>query len=118
MKTSYFARIAALKTDPRTLISIARSAPRAYSGPSYLALAPSWDLLNMYKANGDKDLYENHYQHMVLNELDPEKVYRELTNMGTEEAVLLCWEGKGKFCHRHIVSKWLSDSLKIEIPEL
>ena len=29
-----------------------------------------------------------------------------------KEVVLLCYEGKGKFCHRHILSKYINEKIK------
>jgi hypothetical protein len=30
----------------------------------------------------------------------------------------LCWEKKGKFCHRHLVAKWFKEKLGIEVKEI
>jgi hypothetical protein len=79
-----------------------------------MELAPPWDLIKQYKRDQDGVLYTNHYKHLVLSNLNPETVYRQLG----EDAVLLCWEGRGKFCHRRVVAEWLEKFLNIEIPEL
>ena len=37
-----------------------------------------------------------------LGKLDPGEIYRDL-----DGTVLLCFEGKDEFCHRHLVAEWL-----------
>ena len=53
------------------------------------------------------------YSKEELDKLDPKQVYEELG----ENAVLLCWEKSSDFCHRHLVSEWLSEKLGIEVKE-
>ena len=106
MQTSYFAKSA---NNPLA-ISIARSAPKWYHGKHYPALAPSWSLVKVE----DPIKYEYRYRREVLDRLNPKKVLAEIE----ENAILLCWEKPGEFCHRRIVAAWLSEELGIEIPEL
>ena len=49
-----------------------------------------------------------------LEPSDPKEVYKDLG----KDAVILCYETSDKFCHRHIVAKWLSESLGINIQEI
>ena len=110
MKTSYYAKSA---KDPNA-VSIALSTPSWYKGREYKVLAPTYGMLSDYKKTGDEVFYTSRYRNEILRILDPERVWRELG----ENAVLLCYEKSGKFCHRHLVSKWLSDSLGIVIEEV
>ena len=89
MKTSYFYKVKNLPIDTKRLISIARSSPDTFFGAHYLKLAPPWDMLNQFKIDNDEKLYTNHYRHIILGDLDASQVYRELTNMGGENAILL-----------------------------
>lgn len=90
-------------------VSIALGTPGWFRGKiKYRDLAPRREMLVM-----EPEEYTREYQ-MILDELDPEKVLNELG----EDAVLLCWEPAGKFCHRRLVAKWLEESLGIEVPEL
>lgn len=115
MKTSYFARVrSSLVIQPEQLVSIARTCPEGFMGREYKKLAPSYALLQAYKSNGDTQRYIGAYRHEVLSELDPEEVYQELG----EDSILLCWEGRDKFCHRHIVADWFHSTLGIEVVEL
>lgn len=106
MRTSYFAKSA---KDPLA-ISIAKSAPKWYSGRHYPALAPGWAIIKIKNPSE----YEYRYRREILDRLNPQRVFDELG----ENAILLCWEKPGEFCHRRIVAAWLSEKLGIEIPEL
>jgi hypothetical protein len=79
------------------------------------SLAPSHLLINDIKQlRISKEEYTERYHEEVLSKLDPKEIFEELG----EGAVLLCWEGPDKFCHRHIVGKWLSDAIGIDVEEL
>jgi len=111
MKTSYFAK----NGNHKNAVSIAGSCPKNFVGREYKKLAPHYWFFQKYKEDGDKDYYIKKYNDLVLEPLNPEEVYNELG----EDAVLLCWEKNGKFCHRHLVAKWFKEKLKnIEISEL
>jgi len=110
VNTSYFSKSGAL---PKA-VSIARSHPSGWHGREFKQLAPPWELVNLYKLNGDEVVYTDLYQRLVLDKLDPEEVYKELG----EDAVLLCWEGPSKFCHRKLVAEWFKKNLGIEVKEM
>lgn len=115
MHTSYFAKSA---NNPNS-VSIAGRAPNWYNGKQYKVLAPKWSFFKRYKDKNDEmyknhDFYIEHYYKEVLNKLNPQQVFMELG----ENAVILCWEASGKFCHRHLVSQWLMNNLGIQITEL
>ena len=106
MFTSYFWRFN-LKDDP-CLVSIARKTPEWFQGRRYTALAPRSNMLKM-----DEEEYRRKYQ-LILDRLNPRRVYEDLG----EEAVLLCWEQPGEFCHRRLVAAWLEEALGVTVPEL
>ena len=110
MNTSYYAKSS---NDPNA-VSIAAKAPDFYKGKQYKKLAPKYWFFKKFKDDGDEEFYIEQYQKEVLDTLDPKKVFEELG----ENAILLCWEKSGKFCHRHLISKWLEKSLNIKITEL
>ena len=91
-------------------VAISQGVPKGWQGKRYLALAPSWDLVK----EKDEAVYAARYQVEVLAKLDPETVAQEL---GTD-AVLLCWEKAGEFCHRRLVAAWLQEALGIDVHEL
>jgi len=60
-----------------------------------------------------EDAYREEYQ-KILDKLDPRKVFEDLG----PDAILLCWEPPGKFCHRGLVAAWLEEKLGVQVPEL
>ena len=90
------------------LVSIAFHSPGAYRGRSYPALAPRRAMLKM-----DEATYRVEYQ-KILDHLDPRQVFNDLG----EDAILLCWEAPGKFCHRRLVAEWLEEHLGRPVLEL
>jgi uncharacterized protein YeaO (DUF488 family) len=107
--TSYFGNIRNVKNP----VSIAVSPPKWYSGPKYIKLAPSWDLVKKYKEKCKEDLksaidmYTRIYYTERLNILRPDTVFVELSHIyNGDDVVLLCYEKPEKFCHRHIVKTW------------
>jgi len=94
-------------------VSISLMSPPFFNGRKYKELAPTWEMLSLYKKFQNKLIYTHEYD-KILSDLDPKKVF---TDLG-EHAILCCWCLKGKFCHRHLVAKWLEENLNITIKEL
>lgn len=97
-------------------ISIALSHPRFYEGEELVCFMPTWDLVTRIK-NGEID--ESQYEMEYLSLLDSriEDIKRVIADIRITKNVFLCHEPKGKFCHRHIVSKLLN-GLDIKCSEL
>ncbi|MDF0593744.1 DUF488 family protein [Methanotrichaceae archaeon M04Ac] len=111
MQTSNFSRSGA---DPRA-VAISRAQPKGWTGRVYEPLAPSWRLLaEALSGEIDEDEYIQRYRAEVLSKLDPREVYADLG----EDAVLLCWEMAGAFCHRRLVAEWLEEELGVSVPEV
>ncbi|MDO8640243.1 MAG: hypothetical protein Q7R33_01755 [Nitrosarchaeum sp.] len=110
MQTSYFAKSA----KKPNAVSIAGKAPVWFTGRQYKKLAPKYWFFQKYKEDGDVEFYKIQYQKEVLDKLDPKTVFMELG----DNAVILCWEAPDKFCHRHLVAKWLSEKLGVIINEI
>jgi hypothetical protein len=103
-----------IKGKDKKGIAISVSSPSWYSGRIYPELYPPIDLVIDYKRGTiSQEEYTYRYNNEVLAKLDPFDVIDIIGN----DAILLCWEGPGKFCHRRLVAKWLEDSIGIEIPE-
>lgn len=111
MQTSNFSRSG---SHPRA-VAISRTRPRGWTGRIYEPLAPPWRLLVAAKSGAiDEDEYIRRYRAEVLSKLDPARVYAELG----EDAVLLCWENSGAFCHRRLVAEWFEEALGILVLEV
>ena len=110
MKTSYFAK----SWRQPYGVSIAGACPPFFEGRQFKKLAPKYWFFQQYKKDGDEQSYIECYQKEVLDALDAQQVYDDLGS----NAILLCWEGKGKFCHRHLVADWFYKELGITVEEL
>lgn len=110
MNTSYYAK----SSNNFNAVSVAARAPLYYSGRQYKKLAPKLWFFTRYKKDGDEAFYTEQYQKEVLDKLDPKQVYEELG----ENAVLICWEAPGKFCHRHLIARWFEKHLGVIVREL
>lgn len=110
--TSYFAN---LKKIPKDIVPIAIcvSLPTWWHGLSLKKLAPTYDILMNYRNNFDEKEYIKRFYSEVLDKLDANKILDELKAMSNgKDIVLVCYESKDKFCHRHLVAEWLSKNLK------
>ena len=100
--SSYYAR--ACKIVPnRRLVAISIGIPDNFGGTILRELNPPQQLLYDYK-NGlcNEEEYIYRYYSSVLSKLNPIEIYNKLKGK-----VILCYCGKDKFCHRHIVMNWL-----------
>ena len=96
-------------------VAISRTRPKGWTGRVYEPLAPSWRLLQEAKSGEiDESEYTRRYREEVLSKLDPAAVRADLG----EDAVLLCWERAGAFCHRRLVAEWLEEGLGVSVPEV
>jgi len=118
MKTSYFFSNR-IRTPGLNLVAISNSYPKKLEWLKtmrrYPALCPGWTLVKSYKNNEIRqDEYVVAYIETILDRLDPFQVY---AGMG-DDAILLCWEKPGLFCHRRIVAEWFKKHLGIKVNEL
>jgi hypothetical protein len=104
--------------DREHTVSIARNdfpwPMKGYKFEKYPDLMPSLSLLRAWKAGEiTKEIYTQRYYNETLSKLDPQKVYNDL-----DGKILLCHEPSGEFCHRHLVARWLENSLNVKVAEL
>lgn len=111
--TSYFGNYRKFPENAYTY-SIARFVgPRLTVNNTIMHFAPSESLFNTYK-NGliSKEMYETYYRHQLLH-IPPDDVAKTIGYMKANEqiqgnVVLLCYEKKTDFCHRHILRDFLN----------
>ena len=115
--TGYWAMIDEYKANNLTPVGISGWSPDGYTGKTYKKLAPKY---SWWKQWHDEHLseqwYAEQYYTTVLNTLNPNTVATQLQSMG-ENVILLCFETPEKFCHRHIVAKWLTEKANITVAE-
>lgn len=77
-------------------------------------LTPGGALVKDYKSGGISwEEYSRQYL-AQLDELGGDKV----RNLLSDGMVMLCWEGPGKHCHRHLLAEWIREKLGWEVSEL
>lgn len=110
--TTYYARLRHLDVDKYAFISISRKIPPNTPCVLYDALAPSATLLQAYKHNIYSQVaFSKRYVRTLSRKLTCKCVIDAIVDMaGNKIPVLVCWEGRDKFCHRHLVIKWLQRS--------
>jgi len=118
MNTSYYFSNR-IRKPGLNLIAVSNSYPRQLpwlkDARQYSKLCPGWTLVKDYKKKRiSSQNYVEIYREDILDKLDPEKVYNDLG----ENAVILCWEKPGRFCHRRLIADWLYDRLQIRVNEL
>ena len=121
--TGYFAQAKKYLAKGYAPVSIALKQPWFLKGQvriwGYSPLAPTSAILSL-KENPEE--YTKSYQKEILGKQDPAIVLRHLKQIAeeanTDKVVLLCWEGVGKFCHRHIIANWLGEYLGQPIEEI
>ena len=113
LHTSYYAKVKSLPSNA-LLFSISIKPPYYIKCGTFDKLSPPRSVLEAYKMDGDIESYTKSYKEQVLYNLSAEDVYNQLCEWakqkGTDKVFLLCYEGKNKFCHRHLVSEWFREN--------
>lgn len=115
--TSYFAKLRCINTNDYVLVNIANSVPKGFALKyyNYDSLVPSWDLVGSWKYG--RISWED-YTRQYLMETGVDRRFKEIKEQldvlssenDDKPVLLLCWEGVGKHCHRHIVGEYLNAS--------
>lgn len=116
--TSYYSKVASMDTSEYVLIQISVSKPKWFGKPTYSCsdLYPDWGLVDSYKKGYiTEEEYLERYtagrsERMRLDILESIKHICRIERK--TKAVLLCWEGKGKFCHRYSAGEWIQPGCK------
>lgn len=120
LHTSYFAKVKQLQQMGFTnLVCVAGYAPKFFfdvDGARFMPdLAPRkdwfWEWKNGHLPN---EWYIQKYNETVLSKLDPNKVVEELG----DNAVMLCYEKPGDFCHRHLIADWITEKTGVKVDEI
>lgn len=116
--TSYFSalrRIPAVQSGELRAVSIALYPPPQWSIDSQaFALRPWPFMVNQYRAGTlSAAEYERFYRDEILINVDPFGILKRYDN-----SVLCCFESPDKFCHRHIVRKWIREETGVEVMEI
>ena len=113
--TSYFSKTKKILEMGLRPVAITAGKPKFFNGEHFGEVGPQRPLLNDYK-NG------------IINEEQYTEIYNKFLEYNKEEiisivkeryisgnVVFLCYEGPGKFCHRHLLSEFLNkNNIKCE----
>jgi len=84
-------------------VSVSLYPPKGFNGIIIEELAPTNSILMDFKNGKINEFnYIQRYYTEVLSKLNPHQIAKKLNNK-----ILLCFEKKGDFCHRHIITEWL-----------
>ena len=119
IKTSYYYAVKN-KVNDYYKVAISRTAPANEYDLHTLILAPDSDTLWAYKNEYiDNQEYTRQYLEKLNKLLDNGTLESIIDNLKAHDKVLLlCYEGKYKFCHRHILADFLNEHFTLGISEL
>jgi len=61
----------------------------------------------------DMQEYTRRFMEEILSQVDPQEILEK-----HQDAVLLCWEKPGDFCHRQLVADWIEKATGQKVPEI
>ena len=113
--TSYFGRKAMLEKAGIVPICIALWKPKWYEGLQMIQVAPKAFML---KEDLTREQYIDCYKRYVTDRLRVEDVVKTIEFLsGGKDAALLCYEKPGDFCHRHLLSQWMTEQSGLVVEE-
>ena len=87
-------------------VSVSLYPPKGFKGMIISELVPTDSILKDFKDKKiDEFDYIKRYYDEVLLKLNPHQIAKKLENK-----ILLCFEKRGDFCHRHIIAEWLKNN--------
>ncbi len=117
--TGYFAHTKNYEAAGLVPVSISRWSPKWYEGIKEPALAPPEELLRRYKS--DNPPSDKEYEEAYIRQLSVLKVkdalYRIKDATGNRDVVLMCYEKPGDLCHRHMLSEYIKQHLRVWVEE-
>lgn len=110
--TTYFANLRNVPENS-VVISIAQYNPKGINIPRFIDFAPGQGLLTMYKQGEiTEQEYTERYMQMLSNLPNLAKIRAHMAKYTADQdksLVFVCYEGKNKFCHRHLVAQFFSE---------
>jgi len=116
MKIIYTSNYARQANNPRAF-GISAVTPDWFNGYTLPKLAPTMGMVSKIKDGGNnynaEDYTKDYIELLEERGIDAEELVNSLPN----EAMLLCYESPGDFCHRHVLTKWIQEQTGVIIPE-
>ena len=110
--TNYFSNIK--NYDPTKVFAVTASKPEFLKGGYLKVVAPKYEWVEKYK---NKEITADQYTEKYIAYLNAnkEKILQVIKSL-PDESMLCCYESPDKFCHRHVLAKWLNEN-KVKIIE-
>lgn len=117
--TTNYTKASRLSNKHYLKVSISLIRPREFDGMHIQSFAPSKQLLEDYKNGLSPEQYETRFREQI-DQLDD--IYAFFKIMAKQakgrDILLLCYEKKNAFCHRHILSDIIYERYGYRIKEL
>lgn len=88
-------------------VATSQGVPRWFKGPVIKELAPTWAMLKGMSSEEYMDEYVK-----ILARVDPFEMVQRLNGK-----IMLCWCGKGSWCHRRVIAQWMHWATGISVPK-
>ena len=117
ISTSYISKINKIKELGMVPVSVTRFLPETLKVENIPELSPETIILFRYKRERDVSKCTNSFK-LQFSKLNKEEIIKQLEYISQKndnaDIVLVCYEKKGDFCHRHILAEWLGSDYNIE----
>jgi uncharacterized protein YeaO (DUF488 family) len=115
IKETYFGilKMEIEKNPEAKFIAVSRSIPKGIMIERWMALAPSYGLLNDYKRKTiDWDVYTQRFTYQMRNDPLAQTQIKEIKQLAQDQDIyLVCWEGPDKNCHRHLLVDMINNEV-------
>jgi len=115
--TSYFGNLKTLEKFNIFPIGICQYPPKWFKGPNLISIAPTPFILNNFRSNHEQFIKLFKSEILSIHK-DPQDFVNRLEFISEgKDVALCCFETPDKFCHRHLIAKWLNNTLNLDVKE-
>lgn len=117
--TTNYTKASRLSNKHYLKVSISYIRPREFDGMHIQSFAPSKQLFEDYKNGLSPEQYEIRFREQIDNLADIYAFFKIMAKQAKgRDILLLCYEKKNAFCHRHILSDIIFERYGYRIKEL
>lgn len=117
--TTNYTKASRLSNKHYLKVSISLTRPREFNGMHIVSLAPTRQLLDDYHNGLTPEEYEPRYREQISKLNDIHALFEIMAKQAKgRDILLLCYEKKNAFCHRHILSDIIFERYGYRIEEL
>ena len=117
--TTNYTKASRLSNKHYLKVSISLYRPKEFNGMQINSFAPTKELLEDYKNGLSEKEYEIRYREHINNLSDIYAFFKIMAKQAKgRDILLLCYEKKNAFCHRHILSDIIYERYGYRIQEL